>query len=251
MKLLLVVLSAAIGYLLGSISFARVIARLFAPATDISRIEQAIPNSDMVFVSDSVSATAVRVHVGTRYGCLTAILDMLKVAIPTWAVKHRSSETPYHLIVASAGVIGHNWPLYHDFKGGRGESPILGGMLIIDWFGVLVTNLVGWPIGILSGNLLVLRWAGLLLLVPWLWLRNRDWPHLAYGLGVNGLYWMAMRPELSQYFDLRDKGDEPSQEELAELLGMGGALGRIIDQYNLAALLERPADCGHAEDHAR
>ena len=237
----LIAFAAAIGYLLGSISFARVLTRLVAPETDISQIEQPMPNSDVVFVSDSVSATAVRMHVGTRYGCLTAILDMLKVAIPTWVFKRRSPETPYHLIVAIAGVVGHDWPLYFRFKGGRGESPIYGGMLVIDWVGVLTTNLIGMPVGVLSGNLLVSRWAGLVLLIPWFWFRNRDWPHVAYGLSINGLYWMAMRPELSQYFELRDKGDEPSQEELAELMGMGRGLGRIIDRFNVAALLERRA----------
>jgi hypothetical protein len=113
--------------------------------------------------------------------------------------------------------------------------------LVIDKVGVVVTNLIGWPIGILSGNLLVLRWAGLVLLIPWLWFRHRDWPHLAYGMGVNGLYWVAMRPELSQYFEMRDQGAEPSQEELAELMGMGSGLGRMIDRFNLAALLTRRA----------
>jgi glycerol-3-phosphate acyltransferase PlsY len=229
--------AAAVGYLSGSISFARLIARLVAPQADISRIEQPMPDSDEVFVSDSVSATAVRMHLGPGYGCLTAILDMLKVTVPTLLFRLWFPESPYYLIVAAFGVVGHDWPLYHRFIGGRGESPILGGLIVIDWAGVLVTNLIGWPLGVLSGNLLVLRWAWLVLMIPWLWFRTQDLAYVAYMVTVNILYWLTMAPELKQYFQIRDKGEEPSQEELAHLLGMGSSLGRIIDRYSLSALL--------------
>jgi glycerol-3-phosphate acyltransferase PlsY len=242
MNLAAVLLSASIGYLFGSISFARIIARLVEPQTDISVIEEPVPHSDEVFVSDSVSATAVRMHIGARYGCLTAILDMLKVAVPTLVFKLWQPDMPYFLFAAAFGVAGHDWPIFHRFKGGRGESPILGGLVIIDWVGIVVTTLFGWPIGILSGNLLVLRWAWLLLLIPWFWFRTQDPYHLAYIVSVNAMYWLAMRPELKQYFELRDKGVEPSSEELAGLLGMGGRLGRIIDSYSLAALSKRASN---------
>ena len=37
------------GYLLGSISFARLVAKRFAPGTELSLIRQPIPNTDIVF----------------------------------------------------------------------------------------------------------------------------------------------------------------------------------------------------------
>jgi glycerol-3-phosphate acyltransferase PlsY len=239
MDLPFAVLAALTGYLLGSISFARVIARLVEPQTDISLIEVPFPNSDEVFVSDTVSATAVRVHVGARYGCFTAILDMLKVAVPTLVFRLWHPDTPYFLIVAVFGLVGHDWPVFFGFKGGRGESPILGGLIVIDWVGAVATNLVGWPIGILSGNLLIMRWAWLLLLIPWFWIRTQDLAYLAYILSINAIYWYAIRPELKQYFGLHGKGVDPSSEELAEMWGMGGRLGRLIDRYSLAALIRR------------
>lgn len=232
-------LAAIIGYLLGSISFARLITRITAPHADISRIQQPVPNSETIFESDSVSATAVRIHVGTRYGCLTALLDMLKVAIPTMAFKMWQPGTPYFLIVAAAGVVGHDWPLFHRFKGGRGESPIYGGLLVIDWVGVLVTNLAGGLLGLVLGNLLVLRWAGLVLMIPWFWFRTGDWAYLAYIIFVNLVYWISMMPELKQAFDLQAGGAMPSQQELASFLGMGENLGRVLDRYSLPAVLKR------------
>ena len=124
--------AALVGYLSGSISFARLVARRAAPGKELSLIQLPIPNTDLVFESDSISATMVRMQVGTRYGCLTAIVDMVKVALPVLAFRLLQPEQPYFLVAAAAGVVGHNWPIYHRFKGGRGESTIIGGMLAID-----------------------------------------------------------------------------------------------------------------------
>ena len=68
MDWLISIFAGIIGYLFGSISSARLVARQYAPGTDLSMIRQPIPNTDNVFESDSVSASMVRLQVGTRYG---------------------------------------------------------------------------------------------------------------------------------------------------------------------------------------
>ena len=239
MNIGIALLAAAAGYLFGSISWARIITGLVAPGTDISMIRGPVPHTDEVFEFDSVSATTVRIHVGTRYGCLTAILDMLKVALPTLAFKLWLPDTPYFLLVAAMGVVGHDWPLFFKFKGGRGELPILGGLIVIDLIGLVVTNVLGFALGVLAGNILVLRWAGLVLLIPWMWLRFHDWAYVAYMAFVNVIYWIAMTPDLKQYFQFKDAAIDPTQEELAEFLGMGVRLGRLLDRYSLPALWSR------------
>jgi glycerol-3-phosphate acyltransferase PlsY len=232
-------LAAVTGYLLGSISFARLIARRVTPGADISRIVEPVPRSSATFETDSVSATAVRVHVGTRYGCLTAVLDMAKVALPVLAFRLWFPDQPAYLIAAAAGLVGHDWPLYHRFKGGRGESTIYGALLVIDPLGVVITNAIGALLGIVLGQLLVLRWAGMVLMIPWLGLRTGEWAPVLYMLFVNAVYWYAMSPELRQFFDLLGEGSDPTQEELAEFLGMGVRLGRFLDQYSAPALIAR------------
>ncbi len=239
MNLWIALLAALVGYLLGSLSSARVIARWVAPGTDLSHIEHPVPRSDVVFTSDSVSATAVRLRLGTRYGCLTAILDMLKVALPTLAFRLWQPEAPYYLIVAALGLVGHDWPVYHRWQGGRGESPIYGALLVIDPLGVVATNLLGIVFGFVTGNLLVLRWAGLVLMIPWLWLRTHDPAPVLYMLFANGVYWTAMAPELRQYAQIKQEGEPPTQEELAGFIGMGVRLGRALDRYGGPALWRR------------
>jgi glycerol-3-phosphate acyltransferase PlsY len=239
MDFFVIMIAAVTGYLLGSISFARIVRTAVAPGTDISKIVQPLPESDLTFESDSVSATAVRLRIGTRYGCLTGVLDMLKVAIPTLCFRLWYPSAPYFLVVAAMGVVGHNWPVYSGFKGGRGESAIYGGLLIIDPLGVMITNLAGSVVGLLLGNLLVLRWGGLVLMIPWLWYRTADWAHVTYILFVNVVYWTAVFPDLRQYYRLQKQGLSLSQEQLAGLLAMGGRLGRFMDLYSLPALLKR------------
>lgn len=226
----LALVAAAVGYLAGSVSFARIIARLAHSDADLERIEVPLASGE-VFVSDSVSATAVRLTLGPRLGILTAVLDMAKVAVPTLVARLLAPDEPYFLVVAAAGVVGHDFPVFHRFRGGRGESPIYGGLLVVDPVAVVGTTLLGAVVGFIVGNILVLRWAGMVLLVPWLWLATGSPWYLAYILFVVGLYLWAMRPELGQYAQMRGAGTDPTNEEIAIEFGMGRRLGRALDRH--------------------
>jgi acyl phosphate:glycerol-3-phosphate acyltransferase len=239
MELWTALLAGLIGYLCGSFSAARLVARFAAPGKELSLIRYPIPNTDIIFESDSVSASMVRIQVGTRYGCLTAILDILKVFLPALAFRLWQPDAPYFLVVAALGLVGHNWPLYHRFIGGRGESTILGGMLAIDPVGLVVTNLAGVLFGWLAGEVLVLRWSFLLLLIPWLWLRTGDPAYGAYAVFINLIYWWKMSPELAQFLKILKQGGLSTQEEVAGDLAMGMRLGRFLDRYSLPSLLKR------------
>jgi acyl phosphate:glycerol-3-phosphate acyltransferase len=239
MELWTALLAGLIGYLCGSFSAARLVARIAAPGKELSLIRYPIPNTEFVFESDAVSASMVRIQVGTRYGCLTAILDILKVFLPALAFRLWQPDAPYFLVVAALGLVGHNWPLYHRFKGGRGESTILGGMLAIDPVGLVVTNLAGVLFGWLAGEVLVLRWSFLLLLIPWLWLRTGDPAYGAYAVFINLIYWWKMSPELAQFMKILKQGGLSTQEEVAGDLAMGMLLGRFLDRYSLPSLLKR------------
>lgn len=236
MEPIIALTAVAVGYLLGSISFARIVAGRIDPTADVTLIETSL-GEGLTFTSDSVSATAVRMKVGRRYGILTALLDMLKVAVPTLAFRVAFPDQPYYLLVAGAGLIGHDWPIYHRFLGGRGETAIYGALLVIDPVGVVVTLIAGAALGFLLGNILVLRWAGMILLIPWFWITTGDPALVGYMVFADIVYLFAMRPELSQYFAMRSGHVDPSNEEIADEFGMGAKLGRAIDRYGLPGLI--------------
>lgn len=208
MHTLIAVMAAVAGYLIGSISFARIVIRMFAPEQAAQGLAIDVPGTESSFRSDVISATAVNLQLGPRYGCLTSILDMLKVVAPALVLRLWQPQVPYYLILAAMGTLGHIWPIYYRFQGGRGVSTTLGGMLVVDWIGVLVTNLIGLGVGALLPSFYVV---GIPLMIPWLWFRHHDWRLVAYAAAVTLLNGIALIPEARQIVQLRRDG---AMEEL-------------------------------------
>jgi len=227
-----------VGYLLGSISWARIIAHRVAPDVDVTRIVTQV-GPGVEFTSDAVSATSVRMKLGKRYGLIVAALDMAKVALPVLVLRLLYPGEPYLYLAAAAGVAGHNWPIYHRFKGGRGESAIMGALLVIDPIGFALMLTAGTGIGILSGNILVLEWTGFVLMVPWLWLTTGDPAAVAFMVSVLGMWAVAMIPELRQYAAMMKLPNAPTNEQVVEEYGMSARLGRVLDRYSIPALVKR------------
>lgn len=205
-NLLAALLAMVIGYLVGSISFARLVAKRFAPQQDISKIVVEGIDGEGRFESDAVSATSVRLHLGPGYGCLVGILDIVKATIPALVFKLWMPDAPYYLLAAGLAVVGHNWPIYHRFRGGKGSSPILGGMLVVDMLGVVVTNILGLAADLLIKNPLLSSGIWLVLMVPWIWLRTHRWPERIYALAMAVIYSASMVPEWRQLLRLRREG---------------------------------------------
>jgi len=236
---LIALLAAITGYLSGSISFARVIAGIVAPGEDISGVQVAVPGREARITSTTISATTVRLNLGTRYGCLTSILDMLKAFIPAMVLKIWQPSMPYYLIAAAMATIGHNWPVYHRFVGGRGLSPVLGGFLALDWIGTLITNLIGMVVGIQRKNALLYSGLGIVLMIPWVWFRSQDLMALLYVVFMNVIYWTSMIPELREYARLQREGELAAFREARQLRVIREGREDRIDNFTLASLMDR------------
>jgi glycerol-3-phosphate acyltransferase PlsY len=234
MDLRIAMMAIAIGYLIGSISFARLLTRIFAPGTDLTRTKMGSSKGNEALIMESVSATTVSIKVGPRLGFATVVLDMLKITIPTLAVKILFPETTYYLLTATAGMIGHIWPVYYRFRGGRGLSAVYGGMFAIDWIGALVTALGGVLLGMfILRNVLFAYMGGLWLLIPWLWLRTHDWRYVAYGVAVNIIFVLAMIPELKQIIKFRREGTQGDFSDDIQLTAMGRGLYRMAKRFGV------------------
>ena len=228
------------GYLIGSISFARLVVRLFGPQKEMQQIDVEVPDSEATFRSGAVSATTVNLQLGPRFGCLTSILDIAKVAVPALALRLWQPEMPYYLIFAGLGTVGHNWPVYHRFRGGRGMSTIIGGMLVVDWLGILVTTAVSMGVGLLMRSFYIANRLTILLMVPWLWFRHRDWRLVAYAVFVNVINWIAVIPEAREMVRLRRAGKLKDflEAKQVRVAGSGGEqLGERATFYGMLAKL--------------
>lgn len=221
--------AAFAGYLFGSISFSRIASRLVAPEIDITHTEVPVPGTDMTYRVTAFGATAVSMQLGPRVGCANGLLDMLKVALPTLALTLMYPAQPYELIAAVAGMAGHNWPILHRFKGGRGISAYYGGLFVIDWLGALVTSTAGLLLGLLVvRDFSVAYIAGLWLLIPWIWFRTHRLEYVGYAVVVNLLYAVAMIPDFKQYLSIRQTTDvDPKM--VMETNPMGRGMIKISD----------------------
>lgn len=87
--------------------------------------------------SGTVSGSMVYEHVSRWLVVVVGILDIAKAAVPTYLALLWNFGQGAAAVAGMAAVIGHNWPIYLGFKGGRGLSPFLGVLLVLfPWGGL-------------------------------------------------------------------------------------------------------------------
>jgi glycerol-3-phosphate acyltransferase PlsY len=230
--------AALAAYLVGSISFARIVSRLFSKSGTTAPIERKIPDTDITLESDAVAATSVSLQLGKKFGCLTAILDMIKVGLVVWLFMYLFPQSYAFLFAAMLGMVGHVYPLFHRFQGGRGQSALLGGLLVINWFGVVIGNAAAVVLGYLTGSVLVMRWGWMVLMIGWFAIYFKNPWYVGYIILGNILFFFSMRKELATGIQI-GRNRISTQEEVSEFMLMGRGLGRFIDNYGLPALIKK------------
>ncbi len=133
------VLFLVVGYLAGSIPSGWLIARLFH-RTDIREHGSGRTGSTNVWRTFGI-ASGVAVFIG----------DTLKVVLPLIAIRLAFSDSPAgEAVTAFAAIIGHNWPLFIGFRGGRGIVPGAAGLLFMVPLVIAVLWAVFLPILVIS-----------------------------------------------------------------------------------------------------
>ena len=235
MNIIPMLIAATLGYMVGSISTGRIIWKLVAPKKPIPKETSfKLEGSDKELVTDLMSASTVSHHLGAKYGFMTYVLDVLKVTLSVLAIKYLYPGEPFFLITATTGVIGHIWPLYFGFKGGRGISAIFGGMFVIDWIGVFATSLGGMIFGLaIVRDMLVAYLAGVWFLIPWLWFRTHDLNYLLYAVAVNIVLNVATIPEIKKWIKITKEGKWSETSEVMQLTGMGRGILKVAQKMGL------------------
>lgn len=124
-----IIITAVIAYLLGSISFAVIFTKKFA-GFDVR--EKGSGNAG----STNVLRTA-----GKKAAICTLICDILKGVLAVLiglliGVIAKADLNTKAMIIQTAGVcvvIGHTFPVFFKFKGGKGVATALGVLLVINW----------------------------------------------------------------------------------------------------------------------
>lgn len=120
---LLIVILFVAGYLLGSIPFGILLTRLFG-AGDLRQIG-----------SGNIGATNVLRTGHKGLAAATLLLDGAKGAVAVVLARHFVPEMGDHaaIIAGAAAMIGHCYPIWLKFRGGKGVATLLGLSLALAW----------------------------------------------------------------------------------------------------------------------
>ena len=129
-------LGAVVAYLIGSLSFAVIVSRLFGLAD---------PRS---YGSGNPGATNVLRSGNKAAAILTLLFDALKGYVPVLIAQRMGLDNLTITAVGLGAFIGHLWPVFFKFEGGKGVAtaagvllgfaPALGGIVLLVWLGVAV-----------------------------------------------------------------------------------------------------------------
>ncbi len=113
---------ALLGYLSGSVLFVHVWDRLLKKGPVVERSQDQNPGTANAFQ-----------YGGFWCGCLTLIGDISKGFLPVWAYFGYSAGRPLPIwgtaLVVAAPAIGHAFPLFYSFKGGKAIAVSFGCLL--------------------------------------------------------------------------------------------------------------------------
>ena len=177
-------LSIVIAYLLGSIPSAYIIGRL--SGLDIRKVGDRNVGTFNVFR-----------HAGLVAGIVTLIADVGKGALAIVIAKVLSGHELVVFIAGVAAVIGHNWPVFLRFRGGRGLAVVIGVLLALLPREMVIAAALGIAVLFVTRNSV---WFGVALFVPFMllcWLFRERVSLLIYSAALPCLagltHWLTTR----------------------------------------------------------
>ncbi len=111
------IISCILAYLIGSLSVGLLVAKFFH-GPDLRRVG-----------SGNTGASNVQRTMGWKFGIITFAGDLIKGILSCFLAEQLTGSHNAALLAGLFAVIGHNWPVYYHFKGGKGVSTSTGVML--------------------------------------------------------------------------------------------------------------------------
>lgn len=222
------ILVAALSYLFGSISFARLISRFLDPSVELENVHLPAADGSQGQRLKNVGATTASVKYGPRVGCTIGLLDILKGVVPVLVLRLLFPGSYYYLIAAVFVVVGHNWPVYYRFKGGGGISPTYGGFFVVDFPGTVVSAFAGLVFGFfIVRDIMIAYMSGLWFFLLWMIAFKADWAYILYGIVMNIIFMLATLPEAMEYFRKKRAGQVDMKASM-ETFPMGRGMLKIM-----------------------
>ncbi len=125
------ILSVSASYLIGAIPFGLLFTKLFS-GIDVRSVG-----------SGNIGATNVLRASGKKAAVLTLLADASKGFLPAFLVYRLTGDDITTVLSGVASILGHNFPLYLKFRGGKGVATSFGVVLAVaPWTGL--SSLLAW-----------------------------------------------------------------------------------------------------------
>jgi acyl phosphate:glycerol-3-phosphate acyltransferase len=174
------ILSIIIGYLLGSIPTAYIVSRL-RKGIDIRTVG-----------TGNMGAANVMREIGTREGIFVCLIDMSKGAGAILIAQTSNIPDLWVFVAGFAALLGHNFPVFAGFRGGRGTATCIGIFLVLapeaTLVGLVMVVIPFVTTRKLSAAVLIgfaLASLGLALLPLFVWLFERSIELVCYVLAID------------------------------------------------------------------
>ncbi len=159
--------------------------------------------------SKNIGATNVSRVLGKKLGFLTLVCDCLKGFLPMYLAAFFLPETETReLVVAASGVmavIGHMFPVYLGFKGGKGVATGLGVFLFLSPIAILISLVVFVAAVVFSGFVSVGSLLASGLIPLWLWLLGSSKTTIVAATVVAVLIWIKHQANIRRLIQGNEK----------------------------------------------
>jgi len=168
----MIILAIVIGYLLGSIPFAYIVARLVKGA-DIRKVG-----------GGNMGAVNTMREIGTLPGFGVLFADMAKGALAVLIAQWLGLHPYWVFAVGMVAVAGHNWPVWLKFKGGQGLATTMGVLLALAPIPFSISFAILVVAVIITSNVRLSAIVGFVFLPPLIWAFGGELSVILYSIAL-------------------------------------------------------------------
>lgn len=184
---MLEILPVIVSYLLGSLSFSYMIGK-WMKGIDVRK-----------HGSGNAGATNTLRVLGTGPGLAVLFLDIVKGVAGVWLGKVLAPDLAWiHVACAVAAVVGHNWPVFFRFQGGKGVATTIGAMASLSFFPALYAGVSALLIIALTRYVSLGSLLFTLLLPVFMLLTKSALPYMYLSLVMLLLVWYRHRSNIAK-----------------------------------------------------
>ncbi|QRN82939.1 glycerol-3-phosphate 1-O-acyltransferase PlsY [Chloroflexota bacterium] len=183
---LLLIISVIVAYLIGSIPFGYLAAKW--RGINIREVG-----------SGNIGATNIARNLGWKLGAVVGVLDFMKSFVPVLIAQLLFDGIGDILLVSIMPIVGHIFPIWLNFRGGKGVASIFG--LLGAYFGLptFLGFLLAWFLVVKQVRLMSLVNLIVALLIPVVfWLKYAQLAFILFGVLLGGIIWITHRANIKR-----------------------------------------------------